>query len=153
MPAPPDPLADALRDRYTLQRDLGPRRDGVRGSGHDLRHDRPVALKIFHPDVAADPGPERFLREIQLTARLQRPHILPIHDSGEQPVYADSARIAVEQQLTDVPDEAYLNVYRGIALAILGRKAEAIAAGKVPRCARDEVRDMWPLLAPRLGGR
>jgi eukaryotic-like serine/threonine-protein kinase len=49
----------------------------------DLKHDRPVALKVLHPEVAVTLGPERFLREIQLTARLQHPHILPIHDSGE----------------------------------------------------------------------
>ncbi len=50
---------------------------------HDLRHDRPVALKVLHPELAASLGTERFLREIQLTARLQHPHILPVHDSGE----------------------------------------------------------------------
>jgi serine/threonine-protein kinase len=49
----------------------------------DLKHDRPVALKVLHPEVAVTLGPERFLREIQLTARLQHPHILPIHDSGD----------------------------------------------------------------------
>jgi serine/threonine-protein kinase len=49
----------------------------------DLKHDRPVALKVLHPEVAVTLGPERFLREIQLTARLQHPHILPIHDSGQ----------------------------------------------------------------------
>ena len=49
----------------------------------DVKHDRPVALKVLHPEVAVTLGKERFLREIQLTARLQHPHILPIHDSGE----------------------------------------------------------------------
>jgi serine/threonine-protein kinase len=51
--------------------------------GHDLRHDRPVALKVMHPDLAATLGPERFLREIRLAARLQHPHILSVIDSGE----------------------------------------------------------------------
>src|SRR6185436_14937696 len=50
---------------------------------HDLRHDRPVALKVLHPDLAATLGPERFQREIRTTARLQHPHILPVLDSGE----------------------------------------------------------------------
>jgi eukaryotic-like serine/threonine-protein kinase len=50
---------------------------------HDLRHDRPVALKVLHPELAATLGPERFLREIKLAARLQHPHILTVHDSGE----------------------------------------------------------------------
>jgi TolB-like protein len=49
----------------------------------DLRHDRPVALKVLHPDLAAALGPERFLREVKLAARLQHPHILSVHDSGE----------------------------------------------------------------------
>jgi len=50
---------------------------------HDLRHDRPVALKVLHPDLAQVLGPERFLREIRLCARLQHPHILVVHDSGD----------------------------------------------------------------------
>ena len=50
---------------------------------HDLRHDRPVALKVLRPELAASLGPERFLREIRIAARLQHPHILPVHDSGE----------------------------------------------------------------------
>jgi serine/threonine-protein kinase len=50
---------------------------------HDLRHDRPVALKVLHPELAATLGPERFQREIKLAARLQHPHILTVHDSGE----------------------------------------------------------------------
>ncbi len=50
---------------------------------HDLRHDRPVALKVLHPNLAATLGTERFEREIRLAARLQHPHILTVHDSGE----------------------------------------------------------------------
>jgi eukaryotic-like serine/threonine-protein kinase len=49
----------------------------------DLRHDRPVALKVVRPVLAASLGPERFLQEIKIAARLQHPHILPVHDSGE----------------------------------------------------------------------
>jgi serine/threonine-protein kinase len=49
----------------------------------DLKHERPVALKVLHPELAAALGPERFQREIRLTARLQHPHILPVLDSGE----------------------------------------------------------------------
>jgi serine/threonine-protein kinase len=50
---------------------------------HDLRHDRPVAVKVLRPEVATALGPERFPREIRTTARLQHPHILPVLDSGE----------------------------------------------------------------------
>src|SRR3712207_2473904 len=49
----------------------------------DLKHDRPVALKVLHPELTATLGPERFLREIKLAARLQHPHIVPVYDSGE----------------------------------------------------------------------
>src|SRR4051812_14244880 len=49
----------------------------------DLRHDRPVALKVLHPELAQTIGTERFLREIKLAARLQHPHIVSVHDSGE----------------------------------------------------------------------
>ena len=49
----------------------------------DLRHDRKVALKVLHPELAAVIGAERFLAEIKLTANLQHPHILPLFDSGE----------------------------------------------------------------------
>ncbi len=49
----------------------------------DLKHDRPVALKVMHPVLAAALGPDRFLQEIRLAARLQHPHILTVFDSGE----------------------------------------------------------------------
>ncbi len=48
----------------------------------DCKHDRVVALKVLHPDLAASLGPDRFLREIKLAARLNHPHILPLFDSG-----------------------------------------------------------------------
>ena len=76
-------LRAALADRYAVERELG--RGGMATVfwALDLRHDRPVALKVLHPELAASLGPERFLREIKIAARLQHPHILPIHDSGE----------------------------------------------------------------------
>ena len=49
----------------------------------DLKHGRPVAIKVLRPEIAAALGPERFLREIEVAARLTHPHILPLHDSGE----------------------------------------------------------------------
>ena len=50
---------------------------------HDHKHDRSVALKVLHEPLAASLGPARFRREITLAARLQHPHILAVHDSGE----------------------------------------------------------------------
>ncbi|HEV8150240.1 MAG TPA: protein kinase, partial [Gemmatimonadales bacterium] len=49
----------------------------------DLRHHRPVALKVLHPELALSLGSERFLREIQIAARLQHPHIVALYDSGQ----------------------------------------------------------------------
>jgi serine/threonine-protein kinase len=51
--------------------------------GRDLRHDRTVALKVLRPEISAEIGAERFLREIKMAAGLTHPHILPVHDSGE----------------------------------------------------------------------
>ncbi|HSR41681.1 MAG TPA: protein kinase [Longimicrobiales bacterium] len=76
-------LSTALTGRYTIDRKLG---DGGMATvflAHDLKHSRPVALKVLDPDLAAVIGPDRFLREIAVTARLVHPHILPLLDSGE----------------------------------------------------------------------
>jgi TolB-like protein/tetratricopeptide (TPR) repeat protein len=72
-----------LADRYRLERELGRGGMATVFLAHDLRHDRPVALKVLHPQLALTLGPERFQREIKLAARLQHPHILSIHDSGQ----------------------------------------------------------------------
>src|SRR5215210_2138939 len=79
----PSALANALSDRYVLERELG--RGGMAAVylAQDLRHDRPVALKVLHPELALSLGPERFQREIRFAARLQHPHILTVLDSGE----------------------------------------------------------------------
>jgi serine/threonine-protein kinase len=79
----PDALRTALADHYTLDRELGRGGMAVVYLAQDLRHDRPVALKVLLPELAATLGPERFQREIKLAARLQHPHILTVHDSGE----------------------------------------------------------------------
>src|SRR2546421_13112904 len=50
---------------------------------HDLKHHRQVAIKVLNPELAAALGPERFLREIEIAARLNHPHILALHDSGD----------------------------------------------------------------------
>jgi eukaryotic-like serine/threonine-protein kinase len=80
-----DPLPEvsaALADRYRFERELG--RGGMAAVYlfHDLRHDRPVALKGLHPELAATVGPERFRREILTAARLHHPRILTVLDSG-----------------------------------------------------------------------
>src|SRR5919204_6838312 len=79
----PAQLAEALRDRYVLERELGRGGMATVWLARDLKHERPVALKVLHPDLASSLGPERFQREIKLAARLQHPHILTVYDSGE----------------------------------------------------------------------
>jgi serine/threonine-protein kinase len=83
MNEPLEELRTALADRYRIERELGRGGMATVYLAHDLRHDRPVALKVLHPHLGHALGPERFLREIKLAARLQHPHILTVHDSGE----------------------------------------------------------------------
>src|SRR6476469_6441450 len=80
---PLEKLRDSLSQSYSLERELGRGGMATVFLAQDLKHDRPVALKVLHPDLAATLGPDRFLREIKLAARLNHPHILPLHDSGE----------------------------------------------------------------------
>jgi eukaryotic-like serine/threonine-protein kinase len=75
-------LQSALGDRYRIERELGQGGMATVYLAHDLRHDRAVALKVFHPELAAALG-ERFLREIRVAAKLSHPHILTVHDSGD----------------------------------------------------------------------
>ncbi len=76
-------LKTALADRYRLDRELGRGGMATVYLAQDLRHDRPVALKVLNPDLSALLGGERFHQEIRVTARLRHPHILPLYDSGE----------------------------------------------------------------------
>ncbi len=92
---PPVSFADSLRSRYTLERELGRGGMATVYLARDLKHKRPVALKVLHPELAQALGPERFLREIETVARLQHPHILSVHDSGRDrrvPVVHDAIR-------------------------------------------------------------
>ena len=82
MPSVPGELAEALKDRYLLERELGHGGMATVYLARDLKHDRLVALKVLRPELAAVLGGERFLREIGLTAQLQHPHILSLLDSG-----------------------------------------------------------------------
>ena len=83
MTTPPDRLTAALADRYAIQGELGQGGMATVYLAQDIKHDRKVAVKVLRPDLAAVLGAERFLQEIKVTANLQHPHILPLHDSGE----------------------------------------------------------------------
>jgi len=76
-------LQTALADRYNLERELGRGGMATVYLARDLRHRRPVALKVLHPELAYALGGDRFTREIEVAARLDHPHILPLFDSGE----------------------------------------------------------------------
>lgn len=82
MTLPPERLKAALAEHYKIERELGHGGMATVYLARDLRHDRSVALKVLLPELADAVGPERFLREITLTARLDHPGILPLLDSG-----------------------------------------------------------------------
>ena len=82
MTAPDSPLAAALAERYRLEREIGAGGMATVWLAEDVRHHRKVAIKVLHPELSAVLGPDRFLKEIELTAALQHPHILPLFDSG-----------------------------------------------------------------------
>jgi serine/threonine-protein kinase len=83
MPADLDRLKDVLEDRYALERELGRGGMATVFLAADRKHNRQVAIKVLHPELSVTLGAERFLREIQIEARLNHPHILPLHDSGQ----------------------------------------------------------------------
>lgn len=75
-------LAAALADRYAVEREVGSGGMATVFLAQDLKHGRAVAIKVLKPDLAQAVGAERFLREINIAAQLQSPHILPLLDSG-----------------------------------------------------------------------
>jgi eukaryotic-like serine/threonine-protein kinase len=129
--APSVVLAELLRDRYTIVRELGRGGMATVYLARDLKHDRLVAIKVPRPELAAALGPERFLREIRLAAQLQHPHILGLIDSGTfeyQPghtgpyyvmpyVEGESLRDRMRRE-NQLPLDDSLRIVREIALAL-----------------------------------
>ncbi len=76
-------LNEVLAARYQIQRELGQGGMAKVFLAHDLKYEREVAVKVLRPDLSAEVGPTRFLREIQIAARLHHPHILPLYDSDQ----------------------------------------------------------------------
>ena len=76
-------LKAAVAEHYTIEHEIGSGGMATVYLARDIKHDRKVALKVLRPDLAAALGPDRFIREIRIAARLTHPHILPLHDSGE----------------------------------------------------------------------
>ena len=121
-----DRLSTTLAGRYRLERELGRGGMATVFLAQDLKHPRRVAIKVLDPELTALLGPERFLREIEISARLQHPHILTLLDSGEARgllyyvmsyVEGESLRerLAREQQL---PVEEALRLAREVADAL-----------------------------------
>jgi hypothetical protein len=82
MPQDLDGLKEAFADRYAVERELGRGGMATVYLATDLKHHRSVAIKVLKPELAAALGPDRFLREIEVTAGLHHPHILALYDSG-----------------------------------------------------------------------
>ncbi|MFN2565056.1 MAG: protein kinase [Gemmatimonadaceae bacterium] len=77
-----DRLESAVGDRYTIERELGRGGAAIVYLAEDRKHHRHVAIKLLNPELAQALGAERFLREIEIAARLSHPNILPLYDSG-----------------------------------------------------------------------
>ena len=126
MALPLERLRAALSQTYTIDRELGRGGMATVYLAQDVKHERLVALKVLHPELAASLGPDRFLREIKTAARLNHPHILPLHDSGEiegflyyvMPyVEGESLRERLDRE-EFLPVEEVVGLTKGIASAL-----------------------------------
>ena len=81
-------LAEALADRYRLERPLGQGGMATVHLAEDLKHHRKVAVKVLRSDFGTAVGAERFLREIEIAAALNHPNILAVHDPGRRPAFS-----------------------------------------------------------------
>src|SRR5256884_4756555 len=119
-------LRIALAGRYALERELGRGGMAVVFLAQDSRHDRVVAIKVLRQEVAAALGADRFLREIQIAAKLHHPHILPLYDSGAAGdllyyvmpyVEGESLRQRLDRE-TQLPLDDALAITRQVASAL-----------------------------------
>src|SRR4026209_1432619 len=125
-PLPIERLRGALSQSYTIDRELGRGGMATVYLAQDVKHERMVALKVLHSELAASLGADRFLREIKVAARLNHPHILPLHDSGALDgflyyvmpyVEGESLRERLDRE-EYLPIEEAVNLTRGIASAL-----------------------------------
>jgi eukaryotic-like serine/threonine-protein kinase len=137
-----DRIRPSLSSSYDVERQLAVGGMAVVFVARDLKHDRPVALKVLSPDLSATVGAARFVREIRFAARLTHPHILPVLDSGEAdalPFYVmplvegESLRERLDRERTLPMDEA-IRIAEEVADAL----AYAHAAGIVHRDIKPE---------------
>jgi serine/threonine protein kinase len=134
--------ADAFASRYVVERELGRGGMATVYFANDLKLGRPVALKVLRPELAASLGNERFLREIEIAARLSHPHILPLHDSGEAggSLYYAMPYVEGESLRQKLEREGQLPVNEVIAIvhAVAGALAHAHQHGIVHRDIKPE---------------
>jgi Tol biopolymer transport system component/tRNA A-37 threonylcarbamoyl transferase component Bud32 len=118
-------LIAALADRYAIEREIGSGGMATVYLAQDLKHDRKVAVKVLRPELAAVLGAERFLSEIKVTANLQHPHILPLHDSGEAKgfLYYVMPFVEGESLRAKLDREKQLSVDEAVAIASAVAKA------------------------------
>jgi serine/threonine protein kinase/tetratricopeptide (TPR) repeat protein len=121
-----DRVRTGLAASYTIERELGRGGMAFVFLARDLRHDRLVAVKVLRPDLAVAIGADRFLHEIQTSARLQHTNILPLYDSGSAEgmlyyvmpfVEGDSLRSRLHRE-TQLPIEEALRITREVAAAL-----------------------------------
>jgi serine/threonine protein kinase/tetratricopeptide (TPR) repeat protein len=119
-------LRAALGPSYRIERELGSGGMATVFLAEDLKHRRPVAVKVLRPDLAAAIGPERFLREIAVAATLNHPHILSLHDSGDAGgflfyvmpfITGESLRQVLERE-HQLPVEQAIGIARQVAAAL-----------------------------------
>jgi serine/threonine-protein kinase len=139
---PPDQLTAALTGRYEVEREIGAGGMATVYLARDVKHNRRVALKVLKPELGAVLGVERFLSEIQVTANLQHPNLLPLFDSGEANgllfyvmpfVDGESLRARLDREKQLPVDEAVR-----IAVAIAGALDYAHANGVIHRDMKPE---------------
>jgi tRNA A-37 threonylcarbamoyl transferase component Bud32/tetratricopeptide (TPR) repeat protein len=116
-----------IAGRYRIEREIGRGGMATVFVAHDIRHDRQVALKFIHAEVADRQATERFRREIALLAGLQHPNILPLYDSGESDgaLYYVMPHIAGESLRGRITREKQLPV--GEAIRLTCEIADALA--------------------------
>ncbi|HEY6225136.1 MAG TPA: serine/threonine-protein kinase, partial [Gemmatimonadales bacterium] len=127
-------LTAALAGRYAIEREVGSGGMATVYLARDVKHDRQVAVKILRPELASVLGPDRFLREVAIAAKLNHPHILALHDSGEADGFlyyvmpymqGESLRRRLERE-TQLPIEEALAITRQVAAALAYAHAQGV---------------------------
>ena len=154
MTDPVSRLNTVLEGRYRVEQEIGAGGMATVYLATDLRHNRKVALKVLKPELAAVVGAERFLTEIETTANLQHPHILPLFDSGEADgflfyvmpyVDGESLRDRLDRERQLPVDEA-VDLVRIVAMALDHAHREGVIHRDI-KPANILLRDGQPLIA------